>query len=116
MEGLKPPPRAEYNFPNNPDLNKFWGTPLSRAFFRSMAVVFSLSALIWGSNLYFLRNEKGPFGLDFSMTQKEFEVSRDIRSQKTFLMSRDLALVAKSDQIFVDRQMKFDDGVQFRPR
>lgn len=113
---MRPPPKAEYNFPNNPDVNKFWGTPTSRAFFKSLGVTLAISAVVWGGNLYFTRNDKGPFGFDITKTKEELEEENRIRQLKLEIKPYNLPIGVKSDQVLVENKMKFDDGIEFRPR
>lgn len=115
MEGFTRPPRAEHPYPNKPDLNKFWGTPSASGFFKSLAGFLAINAVILGGNFYITRNEKGPLGYDVTLTGEEMKKVEEITRAKSIVRRLDLPIANKSDQVLADRDIRFDDGVEFRP-
>lgn len=120
MEGREPPPRASHPFPNNPDLTKFWGTPVVKPFFRfSFAIVGFVTA--YGMlQIYLSRNDTKLYGfIEIPKTKEEVDKKREIEEKFLNLKLRhDLHLTPKHDKFFgidpiTGRNLAYDEGIDF---
>lgn len=121
MEGRRPPPPASHPFPDAPAVDKFWGTPYAKGFFK-FAIPFvtgwiSLLCL----NYYLTRNETHICGIKVSRTEEEIEQRKSLLRASSYITSLSLPLKLKVDRLVPDKDtppghdMAFDDGFEFAP-
>lgn len=113
MEGRHPPPKASHPFPNAPDLRKFWGTPAAKGFFKTVLVFLSVYGSLCGIQLYLLRDVKGPFGMDITMTEEQTQKRYEaiLARAKNFPIIEGITF-NMNDEIR-NPNFRFDDGVGF---
>lgn len=115
MEGRFNLPDAKHNFPNNPNLRKFWGTPQSKSFFGIVGVVFGSFTVFLGLNSYLCRNEVGPYGYDLKLTDEQMDRKIELIRTKSEVRKLQLPLHFAQDENLLESNkspLKFDDGVQ----
>jgi len=106
MEGRHPPPKATDAL-NVPFSNKFWGTPMTKAFFKCSLAFVAIMFSINGTNYYLTRNQEYILGFRVKLTPEEIEERRDLVHKKSALKSMSINLNMASDSI-----MAQDDKVQ----
>lgn len=117
MEGRNPPPPASHPFPDNPDLRKFWGTPLSKGFFKFSAAIIAGWLTLVGINFYLTRNDTTLLGVDISGTPEQFKKRSDLIGKSSFIKLNNIPMQFKHERIFTKTpdggDLRFDDGIEF---
>lgn len=125
MEGQKPLPDATHNFPANPNIWKFWGTPLQKEFFATLRWYVFYSFLVVGANHIASRYETGDFNLKTWKTSEEYEQSEKASKHYRYLQDLNLSLHIRPLDLgggtypvnHTTPDIVFDDGIDFvRPK
>jgi len=115
MEGRRPPPIAEHPFPDNPVLNKFWGTPVVKPFFKTLATITIIYGTMLGVNMYLTRHEKGPFGIDITVPDEKRPIREKILELKKTTGIKNFAFKSDANTIYTlqeGKDLRFDDGLE----
>lgn len=121
MHGRRPLPDAKHTFPASPDLWKFWGTPLSKNYFKWLGYYLAYSTLVVGLNYYITRNEIGEFGYESLRPAEEIKAMIELRKVNYYLNDLGLSIHQRSkDMLGFNKEhdrpnMVFDDGIDFVP-
>lgn len=120
MEGSKPLPNANHNFPAKPDIWKFWGTPLQKSYFKALGLYLAYSFTYVGINYYLTRNEIGDYNLETMKTEEEVDLFMRTHKQDTKVMDLQLPLHIRNADMFGagskdpnNPNIVFDDGVDY---
>lgn len=114
MEGRRPPPKASHPFPDYANMRKFWNTPLSGAFFRSLATFISIYGSYLAINIYLTRHEEGFLGFKLTGTPEQFKKRFAIMEAKSKLIPLGSPNIRFNiDDESKDLSLRFDDGISF---
>ena len=118
MEGRRPPPRASHPFPDNPDLTKFWGTPVVKPFFRVYCAIAGAITVYGLINIWLTRNETAVYGIELPQTKEEWDKKQEIANTFSMIKSRyDLKLTPNHEKISLNpkkmKELRYDDGMEF---
>lgn len=112
MEGRQPPPKAEYTFPNNPDVYKFWGAPWGRTVIKSTLVAGGILGSLLALNTYVTWGHPSIFG-SLPPTKEDVLRKRELMLHQPSLMQANHLPIETVHR--VDKNLRFDDGVKFNP-
>lgn len=121
MHGSRPLPDGKHTFPASPDVYKFWGTPLSKNYFKFLGYYIAYSTFIVGLNFYLTRNEPGEFGYVSLRPVEELKGIINIREVNSALDDLDLGIHQRHrDMLGFNKDphkpnIVFDDGIDYVP-